>query len=171
MKSTSGFFNKGDNVAHFLLCLFAQFWAINAFVFPANECSAQGFKFFPFGGSEIRFHQSSLKDKSRNHIFERAFQILQSPASFVHKFPSDFMLPAFHESYKLALAPANGFFTFALADKPIRQKSDDNAASGGNESTKQSGDDFVSELAQWFLLAFAVLIGAGIALLLELQMR
>jgi hypothetical protein len=74
------------------------------------------------------------------------------------------MPPTFHKSYKFALSPANGFFTFALADEPIRQKSDGYTASGGNESTKQSGDSFVSELAQWFLLAFAVLIGAAIAL-------
>jgi len=165
MKSKSSFFYKSNNVVHLFLCLLVEFLAVNAFVFPADKCGAQGLEFLSFGWGEIALYQSCFMDKGRDEVFERTFVILKSAAPFVHEFSPDFMPPAFHKSHKCTLSADNSRFTFTLADKPIRQKSDNYAAAGCNKSTEKRGNDFFRELAQWILLASAVLVGAGIALL------
>jgi hypothetical protein len=76
------------------------------------------------------------------------------------------MPPTFHKSYKFALSPANGSFKLTLANKPVRQKGDDNTADSGNKPANERGGNLFNELAHWILLSFAVLIGAGFALLL-----
>ena len=75
------------------------------------------------------------------------------------------MPPTFHKSNERSPSAGDSRFTVALADKPVRQKSDGNATAGGNESTDKRGGNCFKEFAQLVLLAFAVLIGAGIALL------
>jgi hypothetical protein len=74
------------------------------------------------------------------------------------------MLPPFHPSHKISFSVGDCGNALALADKPIRQKGNDYAASGSNEPTEKRGENFFSELAQLIFLAFMVLIGAGIAL-------
>ena len=164
-RSKSSFFDKSNNVAHLLLCFLAEFCAVNAFVFPPNKCDAQSLKILSFGGGEIALYQSCFMDKGRNEVFEGTFVMLNSGTAFVHEFSPDFMLPTFHKSHERAPSAGDSRFTVALADKPIRQKSDGDAAAGGNESTDKRGGNFVNELARLILLALTVFVGTGIALL------
>src|ERR1017187_356457 len=122
-------------------------------------------KSFRSAGGEIALYQSCFMDKGRNEVFEGTFVMLNSGTAFMHEFSPDFMLPTFHKSHERAPSAGDSRFTVALADKTIRQKSDGDAAAGGNESTDKRGGNFVNELARLILLALTVFVGAGIALL------